>query len=187
MRSFLTLLVTVFLTTSLAQREVVLEHTEKVQVGPYQLTVGFSRWPVQADRSLDFVFIPEGGLADKTATITFIAPSKTQHDFTDYHYPLPRFARDPTMWGFDVMSLPEEGQWTFKIAIDGSQGRSEGSLDVVLLPRPAFLPRIVNWTLGLLPFMALIVLLVVMWFRVKPGKCSDTWTWQDNVPTAKSL
>lgn len=33
-------------------------HTEKVRVGPCNLTVGFSQWPLCANQSLDFTFAP---------------------------------------------------------------------------------------------------------------------------------
>jgi hypothetical protein len=157
-------------------------HTENVQVGPYNVTVGFSRWPVQADKSLDFTFAPEGGIADKTGIITMLPPAngkKVDAEGTSLESTssLSRYARDRNIWGMDVISLPEEGQWKFQFEIDGPQGKGTGSLDVVLLPRPAFLPPLINWSLGLLPCIGIIALVSVAWRRAKTGKHPETWSW----------
>ena len=50
-------------------------HTERVQVGPYPMTVGFTVWPIRAMQSLDFPFEPDGGIADKSGTITRSHPT----------------------------------------------------------------------------------------------------------------
>jgi hypothetical protein len=160
-------------------------YTEQVKVGPYNVTVGFSRWPVQADRSFDLIFDVDGGVADKEGTVTLLAPTSREvdardhDDFFNYPFPLSRFARDRTVWGFDVIAFPEEGQWTYEFVIDGPQGQGTGSLDVVFLERPAFLPSIVNWSLGFIPLIALIILMIVSWLRVKPSKRAETWTWNE--------
>jgi hypothetical protein len=154
-------------------------YTENVKVGPYNVTVGFSRWPVQADKSRDFTFAAEGGIADKSGTITMILPTTSkatapEREFFEVALPLARYARDRNIWGMDVIALPEEGQWKFKFEIDGPQGKGIGSLDVVLLARPAFLPPLVNWAIGLLPLIGLIS---VAWRRAKTGKRAETWSW----------
>ena len=51
-------------------------HTEHVQVGPYPMTVGFTVWPLRAMQSLDFTFEPDGGIADKSGTITADRPRR---------------------------------------------------------------------------------------------------------------
>ncbi len=157
-------------------------HTENVKVGPYNVTVGFSRWPVQADKSLDFTFSPEGGIADKTGTITLLPPTNgkkvdVEGNSLELTSPLSRYARDRNIWGIDVTSLPAEGQWKFQFEIDGPQGKGIGSLDVVLLPRPAFLPPFINWSIGLLPCIGIIALVSVAWRRAKTGKRKETWSW----------
>jgi hypothetical protein len=157
-------------------------HTENVKVGPYNITVGFSRWPVQADKSLDFTFSPEGGIADKTGTITLILPTTSkatpaERESFEVALPLARYARDRNIWGIDVTALPDEGQWKFQFDIDGPQGKGTGTLDVVLLPRPAFLPPLINWSLGLLPCIGIIALVSVAWRRAKTGKRAETWSW----------
>ena len=53
-------------TPALAYPPVDIVHTEQVTAGPYHLTVGFSTWPIRAMRSLDFTFMPDGGIAGKS-------------------------------------------------------------------------------------------------------------------------
>ncbi len=184
MRYLLTLIIALitldFITFGSTQNPITLEHTEKVQVGPYIVTVGFSRWPVQADRSFDLTFDVEGGIEGKQGTVTLVAPTLRDHDdYFNYPFPLSRFARDRTVWGFDVISFPEQGQWKYQFSINGPQGRGTGSLDVVFLERPPFLPSLVNWSLGFIPFIALIILMIISWLRVRPGKRAETWTWNE--------
>lgn len=177
---YLLALILALTTFSFAQNPITLAHTENVQAGPYNVTVGFSRWPVQADRSFDLTFSVEGGIQDKEGTVTLLAPTlRDTDDFFNYPFPLSRFARDRNVWGFDVIAFPEQGQWQYQFVIDGPQGQGTGSLDVVFLERPPFLPSIVNWSLGFIPFIALIVLIIVSWLRVRPGKRADTWTWSE--------
>lgn len=178
----MTLAIFGLITFSSAQNPITLAHTEEVQVGPYNVTVGFSRWPVQADRSFDLIFDVEGRIQDKEGTVTLVAPTlRDTDDFFNYPFPLSRFARDRNVWGFDVIAFPEEGQWQYQFVIDGPQGQGTGSLDVVFLERPPFLPSIVNWSLGFLPLIALILLITVSWLRVRPGKRADTWMWGETV------
>ena len=180
---YIMFIIVLLLTFTFAQPPKIV-HTENVKVGPYSVTIGFSRWHVQEDNTLDFTFSPEGGIADKTGTITMLVPttSKINADAAEKEYweeplPLTRYARDRDIWGIDVTSLPDEGQWKFKFEIDGPQGKGTGSLDVVLLARPAFLPPLVNWAIGLLPLIGLIALISVAWRRAKTGKRSETWSW----------
>ena len=49
-------------------------HHETIQAGPYEVLVGFSEWPIRADRSLDITFEPEGGIESKSATIRITDP-----------------------------------------------------------------------------------------------------------------
>jgi hypothetical protein len=54
---------------------VVVVHQERLDVGPYELTVGFSEWPVRAQQSLDFTFEPAGGIEQVTGTLVAVSPS----------------------------------------------------------------------------------------------------------------
>jgi hypothetical protein len=48
--------------------EETIKHRETVQVGPYRLEVGFSQYPVRAERSLDITFTPVGGIQGLSGT-----------------------------------------------------------------------------------------------------------------------
>lgn len=147
-------------------------HHEEVQVGPYRLHVGFSEWPLSAERSLDFIFYPTDGIADKTGTITVTGPE----GFVESE-PLARFPRARTVWGLDVRSLPLEGNWQFHFVIDGPLGRGEGTLQTVPVgPRPGP-PIVLSWLIGFLPILGLLALVVVAWRQVKPLQLAESYRW----------
>jgi hypothetical protein len=165
---------------SLAQSSIDIVHTEKLQAGPYQVTVGFSRWPVQAERSLDIVFSVEGGVEDKTGTLTLVTETSqrlSRQKQTNQPFPLERHPRMREAWGLDIFAFPSAGQWEFKVAIEGLQGHGEGSLAVVLLEPPIFLPHPINWVIAFLPLIALFVIIIITWRRDQPNRQPDTWSW----------
>jgi hypothetical protein len=164
-------------TLTLAQEEekIELAHTETVQIGPYTMKIGFSRWPVLAQQSLDVVFIPEGGIEEKTAMLTVSDPAG---NFWAEAFILPRFPRDRSIWGLDITAFAVEGQHKFKLELDGPKGKATGELDVVMLPPPPFLPTLVSWVIGLSPFIITLGVVLTAWFRVRPGKRENTWVWQ---------
>lgn len=88
-------------TPALANEPIVPVHQKRAQAGPYTLTVGFSRWPVLAERSLDFLFMPEGGIDGLSGTLTFIDPSEQE-----FSTPLSRHPRQRSAWGLDVSPFP---------------------------------------------------------------------------------
>jgi len=149
-------------------------HTERVQAGPYDITVGFSTWPLRAMQSLDFTFTPDGGIAGKSGVIEAIGP-EAQHmsgvveaigPEAGYTMPLARHPRMREVWGLDVQSLPEPGNWTFRFIVDGPDGKGVGelrNLDLLEQPGP---PLGVSWAISTLPLLGLIVVIVVAWRRV---------------------
>ncbi|WP_405136177.1 hypothetical protein [Nocardia sp. NBC_01388] len=149
--------------TAAAYQPVDIVHTEHVQAGPYSLTIGFSQWPLRAMQSLDFTFDPEGGIADKSGTLTTIRPngqvSKSQ--------PLSRHPRKHEVWGLDVRSLDQQGNWTFRFTIDGPQGQGVGELhDLNVLQQPGP-PLSVSWAVSSLPLLGLIAFLAYAWRRTR--------------------
>jgi hypothetical protein len=134
-------------------------HTERVQVGPYEVTLGFSVWPVRAMRSLEFTFGPDGGIAGKSGTVTEVSPSGAAKQKT-----LKRHPRDRTLWGLDVHSVPDPGTWTYRFEIDGPQGHGTGEirLDVLEQPGPPIAPM---WAIGLIPAALAVTFLVTVWLR----------------------
>ncbi|NKE63517.1 hypothetical protein FXN61_45085 [Lentzea sp. PSKA42] len=166
-KTLLGLLGTVALLSGLASPALAFEpvnvvHTEKVQAGPYDLTVGFSTWPVKAMQSLDFTFAPEDGIAGKTGTLTMIWDGKEQDDD-----PLARHPRKRDVWGLDIQALPEPGTWTFRFDINGPAGAATGelrNLQVMEQPGP---PMGLSWAISTLPLFGLIALIVIAWRRTR--------------------
>jgi hypothetical protein len=142
-------------------------HTERVQAGPYGVTVGFSTWPIRAMRSLDFTFMPDGGIAGKSGSLLLNGPGVR----ADAHVtPLVRHPRKRNVWGLDVKAFNASGAYSIGFVIDGSLGRGQGSLlAVAVLDQPGP-PLPLSWTVGSLPFIGLVVFLAVAWRRTQPGR-----------------
>ena len=142
-------------------------HTERVQAGPYLVTVGFSTWPIRAMQSLDFTFMPDGGIAGKSGSLLMDGPGiKSQ----DHATPLARHPRKPDSWGLDVKALNVPGTYSLGFAIDGPLGHGQGSLNGVQVPNQPGPPLALSWMVGSLPFLGLIVFIVVAWRRTQPGR-----------------
>ena len=137
-------------------------HTEKVQAGPYTLTVGFSTWPVKAMQSLDFTFAPEDGIAGKRGTLALAREGRV----TDKD-PLARHPRKREVWGLDIQALPVPGTWTMRFDIEGPAGTGSGelkNLQVMEQPGP---PMGLSWGISTIPLFGLIALIAVAWRRTR--------------------
>lgn len=140
-------------------------HTEQVQAGPYAITVGFSTWPIRAMRSLDFTLAPAGGITGKSGIMAIVPPSGRGRI-----KPLARHPRKRDVWGLDTESIDSAGVYAIRFSVDGPQGHGEGTLqgvEVLSQPGP---PLTLSWTVGSLPLVALVALIVVAWRRVRPGR-----------------
>ncbi|OQR61658.1 hypothetical protein B6E66_23435 [Streptomyces maremycinicus] len=165
--------------TAQAYAAVDIVHTEKVKVGPYNLTVGFSKWPLRADQSLDFTFAPEGGIKGKSGTLSMTAPGQQAGGRGGQAGPgggggmggqLARHPRKLSVWGLDVQSLSSAGKWSFTFSIIGSQGTGTGTLsDITVLEQPGP-PYALSWTVCALPVGGLIVFLTIAWRRHRPAR-----------------
>nr|WP_085995642.1 hypothetical protein [Nocardia transvalensis] len=156
-------LVTIPAGTAAAYEPVDIVHTERVQAGPYGITVGFSTWPLRALQSLDFTFVPDGGIEDKSGTLV-----ETQPDGRAYRpEALSRHPRKRDVWGLDVRSLNQEGNWTYRFEIDGPQGHGVGELrDLPVLQQPGP-PLGISWALSSLPLIGLVIFLAYVWRRTR--------------------
>ena len=142
-------------------------HTERVQAGPYAITVGFSEWPLRAMRSLDFTFAPADGVAGKSGTLTLDGPDL---DADDRESPLGRHPRKRDVWGLDVQALPEPGTFSFTFDIDGPAGHGRGTLrNVGVLDQPGP-PLAISWTVCAVPPVGMLAYLAVGWRRNKPSE-----------------
>ncbi|RLV77234.1 hypothetical protein LJB45_36600 [Streptomyces rapamycinicus] len=142
-------------------------HTERVQAGPYTVTVGFSEWPLRAMQSLDFTFAPADGIAGKSGRLTIDGPGL---DADDRETPLSRHPRKRDVWGLDVQALPESGTWSFTFDIDGRAGHGRGTLrNVTVLDQPGP-PLAISWTVCAIPPIGMLAYLAVGWRRNKPSE-----------------
>ncbi|WP_394619583.1 hypothetical protein JNUCC0626_10930 [Lentzea sp. JNUCC 0626] len=147
---------------ALAFEPVNVVHTEKVQAGPYDLTIGFSTWPVKAMQSLDFTFAPENGIDGKKGTLTLFREGVEADDS-----PLARHPRKREVWGLDIFALPEQGSWSMKFDVDGPAGPGSGelkNLQVMDQPGP---PMGLSWAISTIPLFGLIALIVIAWRRTR--------------------
>jgi hypothetical protein len=152
---------------AMAYAPVNIVHTERVQAGPYTVTVGFSTWPIRAMQSLDFTFMPDGGIAGKSGSLVVDGPGVK----SDEHVrPLVRHPRKPDSWGLDVKALNAPGTHSFRFAIDGPLGHGQGTLNGVTVLNQPGPPLALSWTIGSLPLLGLMVLIVVAWRRTQPGR-----------------
>jgi hypothetical protein len=134
-------------------------HSERIDVGPYPMTVGFTVWPIRAMQSLDFTFEPDGGIAGKSGTITAVAPDGR----TDANR-LARHPRNRNVWGLDVQSLDSAGTWTLRFKINGPQGKGTGELAIDVLKQPGP-PLALSWAIGLVPLALAVAFYVAVWVR----------------------
>ncbi|WP_018684933.1 hypothetical protein [Actinokineospora enzanensis] len=149
---------------ALAYEPVNVVHTEKVQAGPYAVTVGFSAWPVRAMQSLDFTFAVDGGIAGKSGSIVFLPAADPREAWDE---PLARHPRQREVWGLDVRAMDEPGDYAMRFLIDGPAGPGVGELaDLHVLDQPGP-PLGLSWAVSSLPLVGLVVFLVLAWRRTK--------------------
>jgi hypothetical protein len=150
-------------------------HHETIQVGPYEVLVGFSEWPIRAERSLDITFEPEGGIADKTATIRITDPNGEWE--RGGVGPLGRHPRQRDLWGLDLIAFPTPGDWTIELTIDGPEGTGTGTLSGIPVGERPGPPPAPMWAIAALPLVFLVWLGVRGWMRVRPGKTKAAHAW----------
>jgi hypothetical protein len=168
---------------SLAQTKVEtpIKHQEIVQAGPYRVVVGFSEWPMRAERSLHIMYTLDGGLPGLKGVRKFIPAGGLSEDQKD-RYPfdarLLRFTRDPSIWGDDDISFESSGTRTLEIGIDGPKGKGVGRLENLMIgERPAGPPAALIYALSLVPVLALLVIATRAWRQVLPGSRHETHAW----------
>ncbi|USX53331.1 hypothetical protein [Lentzea sp. HUAS12] len=147
---------------ALAFEPVNVVHTEKVQAGPYDLTIGFSTWPVKAMQSLDFTFAPENGIEGKKGTLTLFREGVEADDS-----PLARHPRKREVWGLDIFALPEQGTWTMKFDVEGPEGTGTGELKNLAVMEQPGPPMGLSWAISTIPLFGLIALIVIAWRRTR--------------------
>jgi hypothetical protein len=150
-------------------------HHETIQAGPYEVLVGFSEWPIRAERSLDITFEPEGGIEGKTATIKITDPNG-EWDRGGVG-PLGRHPRQRELWGLDLIAFPTPGDWTIELTIDGPEGTGTGTLSGIPVGERPGPPPAPMWAIAALPLFFLIWLGVRGWLTVRPGRTQEAYAW----------
>jgi hypothetical protein len=151
---------------AMAYASVDIVHTERVQAGPYTVTVGFSTWPIRAMKSLDFTFAPDGGIADKKGALMMTGPAIPSDQQLS---PLVRHPRKRDVWGLDVQALDAPGSYTIGFRITGPKGVGQGMLpNVPVLSQPGP-PLPLSWTVALIPLLVLVLFIGISWRRSRPG------------------
>ncbi|MGW3912231.1 hypothetical protein ACWEBX_12035 [Streptomyces sp. NPDC005070] len=153
-------------------------HAERLRVGPYDIEVSFSDWPLYAGRSLDMTFRTDRGIAGRTARLHLIGPSGEDYGKrgAGLGRALPRYTRSHDRWGLDGTLLPDEGTWRFELAVEGPEGAGRGSLSVPVGPRPGP-PIEASWAVGLLPAIAAVPICLALWWRGRGRRGTAVWTW----------
>lgn len=145
-------------------------HSERVEAGPYGMTIGFSTWPVRAQQSLDFTFIPDGGIADRTGTLSITSPGRAGEA---RQQPLARHPRRLEVWGLDVRALRDPGEHVLRFRLNGPEGPGEAALTLSVLEQPGP-PMALSWAISVLPLVALIALLTTVVRRTRRAHGSET-------------
>jgi hypothetical protein len=154
-------------TPARAYQPVTIVHTEHVQAGPYALTIGFSVWPIRAMQSLDFTFLPDGGIRGLHGQLIETGPGIPADEHST---PLVRHPRKLDSWGLDVTSIDSPGTYSFGFQITGPQGDGSGTLaGVPVLPQPGP-PIALSWAICSVPFIVIAGLLIISWLRVRPSQ-----------------
>jgi hypothetical protein len=135
---------------------VVIVHQERVGAAQYELTVGFSEWPVRARQSLDFTFEPTGGIDRFAGTLVVVSPTGQEETLRRPAgvIGLPRHPRQPDVWGLDVYALDEPGDWTFTFGLEGPQGPATARMTVPVLEQPGP-PLGLSWLVSTLPLFVI--------------------------------
>lgn len=171
----LSLLLIVPFTATPASGHEAIPYQERIMVGPYPVDVWVSDWPIAAERSVDFTFSPEGGIADKTAEIRFVMPGGEEY----FAMPMPRHPRNRSVWGLDLIALPEPGSWLIELTIDGPAGSGSGSFGPMELLEQPGPPPVLSWLLGVVPPLAFLGwLLTVAWRRFPVSARRLAWSWR---------
>lgn len=152
---------------AMAYAPVDIVHTESVNAGPYTVTVGFSTWPIRAMKSLDFTFVPDGGIAGKKGLMLMQGPGIPGGARI---LPLVRHPRKRDSWGLDTKSFNTPGSYNIGFQILGPQGVGQGILRGIPVLNQPGPPLPLSWTVGSLPFVGLVAFIALAWRRTQPGR-----------------
>ncbi|BCL79138.1 hypothetical protein ccbrp13_16030 [Ktedonobacteria bacterium brp13] len=139
--------------------------TTDVSAGPYHLKVSLYDAPAHAGFALPFAIQPVSSIH-----------GRLEYDVTSY----PDVTVDATPVHASVSTdshvangvqgnaeIPVRGNWTLEITVQGPLGQGYATVPIEATTLPPF-PYWIGWLIGLIPFYALIVFLIIYWRRQKP-------------------
>ena len=128
-----------------------------VVVGPYVMAVEHSEFPMRAEKSVEWVFHPEGGMEGMSGRWRLVQ-ANGMHKFGDELRTYPS-VRDG--WGLLGRGVHAPGEWYWEIELDGPLGRHMGRSDTFWVLDPPALPLWLGWAIGLFPLYG------VIWFSLR--------------------
>jgi hypothetical protein len=154
-----------------------IRHTENMMVGNTNVTIGYSDYPILAERSLDLTFNPQGGITNKTASVEFFKPNGEKWANTSPGAlptdKLPRYPRNRSIWGYDAKAFPIQGTWQMKLTINGNTSTKPMQVG----PRPAGPPSNLIIVLAIMPILAMFIIALRAWIKVQPLRHTESRIW----------
>ncbi len=135
-------------------------HVERVKVGPYDLTIHYTVWPVRAMTNQRFVIEVEGGIAGKSGRWRWLPKPGGEAAATGYRS-LRTYPGINNAWVVDIAGMVDPGEWRWLFEINGPLGRSIGWSEWYPVGEPPGFPIWLGWVLGLFPLYGLI------WFGLR--------------------
>jgi hypothetical protein len=166
-------------------------HSETVPLGSSTMTVQFTDWPVRANRSLDLIFVPAGGIEGRGGRLRAVSPTGGSVPLglpgllqsfgiarADPEIDLPRYPKALENWGVDLVTFTQAGTWHLQFTVQGPDGVSKADVPLAVGPRPGP-SAVLSWIVGVIPWAVAVPFLVVGWFRGRPVRRRDArgWTW----------
>ncbi len=131
---------------------------ERVQAGPYPLTVSLYTDPANAGFALPFAIAPQ---QPQSGVLTFDVTSVpgTGVDATPVHASITHDSniRNGVQGAAEITV---RGEWNLLISVDGPQGHAEASVPVTATAPPA-IPLWLGWSIGLIPLYGLLAFLLL--------------------------
>lgn len=146
--------------------------TEQVQVGPYQVQVEFSEWPVTAERAVQIILIPEDGIEGFIGGIRFTPEGHSEHGADAYPYPA-----IPDALTINHPGLPYDGVWQLEVVLNGPKGVGSGRLQPMTVgPAPSF-PKWLGWLMAATPMLVYFGYLGWADHRFRRARTADGGAW----------
>ncbi|WP_148505235.1 hypothetical protein [Paenibacillus beijingensis] len=135
-----------------------------VNAGPYNLTVEFNEYPINALKSLEMKVTPEEDFEQLTAQYNLIPPSADGKQISGDLNPYPGL---DGAWLLYVKGIPEPGHWTWEIEVNGPDGKGTAYIKDFEVTDPPGIPLWLGWLIGLIPLYGLVAFAGFEYRRVK--------------------